>query len=72
MTVRPASMECVGELLMTLYTTGYGRWPAKQRLERLVRALKKASITTLIDIRHSPCPSNVDPASNYPAGPRCR
>ena len=57
---------------MTLYTTGYGRWPAKQRLERLVRALKKASITTLIDIRHSPCPSNVDPASNYPAGPRCR
>jgi uncharacterized protein (DUF488 family) len=53
---------------MTLYTTGYGRWPTKQRLERLVRALRAAGVTTLVDIRHSPCPSNLDPASNY--GPR--
>lgn len=53
---------------MTLFTIGYSRWPTKRRLERLTSALKAAGVTTLVDTRHSPCPSNLDPASNY--GPR--
>jgi uncharacterized protein (DUF488 family) len=53
---------------VTLSTIGYGRWPTKQRLEQMIRALKDAGITTLVDVRHSPCPSNQDPNSIY--GPR--
>jgi hypothetical protein len=53
---------------MELCTIGYGRWPTKRRLERLVGALTAAGVTTLVDTRHSPCPSNLDPRSNY--GPR--
>ena len=51
-----------------IYTLGYGRWPANMRLERLVQALLDGGITTLADIRHSPCPSNLNPQAPY--GPR--
>lgn len=42
----------------TLYTIGYGGWPTSTRMEQLLAALKQASITTLIDIRHAPCAPN--------------
>ena len=51
-----------------LLTLGYGRWPAKIRGPRLVQALKRARVELLVDIRHSPCASNLDPAHHY--GPR--
>ena len=51
-----------------LYTIGYGRWTPNRRLEQLLHALQASKINTLIDIRHSPCPANPDPRSNY--GPR--
>jgi uncharacterized protein (DUF488 family) len=51
-----------------LLTLGYGRWPAKTRGPRLVEALKRARVELLVDIRHSPCASNLDPAHHY--GPR--
>jgi hypothetical protein len=51
-----------------LLTLGYGRWPAKIRGARLVEALKRARVELLVDIRHSPCASNLDPDHHY--GPR--
>jgi len=53
---------------MTLFTVGYGRWPTAQRVKSLMSALKAANVTMLVDIRHSPCPSNTNVKSNY--GPR--
>lgn len=53
---------------MTLYTIGYRRWKTKQRLACMVQALQTAEITTLVDIRHAPCSSNLNPNSNY--GPK--
>ena len=53
---------------MELYTMGYGRWPTKQRLANMIQVLKTAEVSTLVDIRHSPCSSNLAPDSNY--GPR--
>lgn len=52
----------------TIYTIGYGRFPTKQRIPELLEKLSSAKIELLVDIRHSPCPSQLDPASNY--GPR--
>ena len=51
-----------------LFTLGYGRWPAKVRGPRLVDALRRARVGVLVDIRHSPCASSLDPAHHY--GPR--
>ncbi len=51
-----------------LYTVGYGRWPVKKRLEKMLDVLQAAHVDILVDIRHSPCPSNTSPKSNY--GPR--
>lgn len=53
---------------MKLYTLGYGQWPTKHRIDRMVQALKDTGVTTLVDIRHSPCSASLDPTSNY--GPR--
>ena len=53
---------------LELLTVGYGRWPAPARGPRLVEALKRARVELLVDIRHSPCASNLDPAHHY--GPR--
>jgi uncharacterized protein (DUF488 family) len=53
---------------MNLFTLGYSRWPTQNRLDRILAALREAEVTTLIDIRHSPCPSNRNPQSMY--GPR--
>lgn len=47
---------------------GYGRWPTANRLERMVSALKRIGVRTLVDIRLSPCASSLNPESNY--GPR--
>src|SRR5690242_6409657 len=54
--------------MKTLFTVGYGAWPAAVRLERLVGALKEAGVTVLVDTRHSPCSSALDPKSTY--GPK--
>ena len=51
-----------------LYTLGYGRWPAEKRLENMLGALRTAHVDAVVDVRHSPCPSNSNPESNY--GPR--
>jgi hypothetical protein len=51
-----------------LFTIGYGRWPGHKRWPNLVATLQAAQIDILCDIRHSPCPSNLDPAHHY--GPR--
>jgi uncharacterized protein (DUF488 family) len=53
---------------LELLTVGYGRWPAKVRGPRLVEALRRSGVELLVDVRHSPCASNVDPAHHY--GPR--
>ena len=53
---------------LELLTVGYGRWPARVRGPRLVEALKRARVELLVDVRHSPCASNLDPAHHY--GPR--
>lgn len=42
---------------MKLYTVGYSRWSSVQRIDRMLKTLKAASVNTLIDIRHSPCSS---------------
>jgi hypothetical protein len=51
-----------------LSTIGYGRWTVKERWPRLVAALHRAEVELLVDIRHSPCASQLDPAHHY--GPR--
>lgn len=54
--------------LIELLSLGYGRWPAKTRASRLVDALTRSRVEILVDVRHSPCASNLDPAHHY--GPR--
>ena len=53
---------------MKLFTIGYGQWPPAERLDKLIATLREAGIATLIDSRHSPCASQLDPKSHY--GPR--
>jgi uncharacterized protein (DUF488 family) len=53
---------------MTLYTLGSGRWPPHLRLPCMVQTLSEAGVRLLVDVRHSPCASSLDPASSY--GPR--
>ena len=45
----------------TLYTVGYGVWPAKIRMIVMTRALKCAGITHVVDIRHAPCSAGLPP-----------
>ena len=52
----------------TLFTAGYGSWPAANRLSGLIAALREANVTTLVDIRHSPCSSNLIVGHTY--GPK--
>jgi uncharacterized protein (DUF488 family) len=52
----------------TLYTVGCGLWPPDQRMRGLIDCLNGAGVRLLLDIRHSPCASQIDPCSNY--GPR--
>jgi uncharacterized protein (DUF488 family) len=51
-----------------LLAIGYGRWPASSRTAKLLAALKSAGVGLLVDIRHSPCASNLDADHHY--GPR--
>jgi len=51
-----------------LFSVGYQRWPASNRWERLTRSLQAHRVEVLVDVRHSPCSSELDPSSNY--GPR--
>ncbi len=53
---------------MILHTIGYGKWPAKSRMEKMAQRLQQARVGTLIDIRHAACASQLMPTSNY--GPR--
>jgi hypothetical protein len=50
------------------FTAGYAQWPPAERAARLCATLREAGVALLIDIRHSPCPSALDPANTY--GPR--
>ncbi|MFN0056262.1 MAG: hypothetical protein ACKV0T_29300, partial [Planctomycetales bacterium] len=52
----------------TLYTVGYGAWKTAQRMEKLIAGLQQAGVTTLVDTRHSPCASALNPNSFY--GPK--
>lgn len=51
---------------MTLYTVGHGKWPVAARAASLIRELKAHEIQVLVDIRHSPCASDLNPASIGP------
>lgn len=51
-----------------MFTVGYGRWPAQTHWAKLVAALRSARAELLVDVRHSPCASNMDPGHHY--GPR--
>lgn len=53
---------------MKIYVMGYGRWMPAQRIERMMQALKEASVNTLVDIRHSPCSSQPNSRGMY--GPK--
>lgn len=44
---------------MELYTMGHGRWPTKQRLATMIQVLQTAEVSTVVDIRHSPCSSSL-------------
>lgn len=51
---------------MTLYTLGYGKWPVGTRAASVLRALQAHHVELLVDIRHSPCASDWNPASTGP------
>jgi hypothetical protein len=51
-----------------IWTVGYGAWPASSRADRLVASLSGRGIALLVDVRLSPCSSDLDPARAY--GPR--
>ena len=51
-----------------LWTVGYGAWPAPVRADRLVRALSDRGVNRLVDVRLSPCASDLEPRRPY--GPR--
>jgi uncharacterized protein (DUF488 family) len=53
---------------MLLHTIGSGYWPVAKRVEAICDCLKRAGVELLIDARHSPCASQLDPGSQY--GPR--
>ena len=53
---------------MELFTIGYGFWPPANRVDEMLHSLKDAGVCMVIDTRHSPCASQLDPASHY--GPR--
>ncbi len=51
---------------MTLHTIGYGKWAPSVRCASLIRELKAHGVELLVDIRHSPCASDPNPASTGP------
>ena len=52
----------------TLWLAGYGAWPVAKRAKALVETLRRRGVTRLVDVRLSPCGSDVEPARPY--GPR--
>lgn len=54
--------------MTTLFTIGYNAWAVRERMERMGQALVGAGVTTLVDVRHSPCPS--DPSGRTMYGPK--
>jgi hypothetical protein len=54
--------------MTTLFTIGYNAWPVRERMERMGHALVEAGVTMLVDVRHSPCPS--DPSGRSMYGPK--
>lgn len=53
---------------MELFTVGYGRWAPRERWSSFVAVLREANVDVLVDVRHSPCSSSLDPENTY--GPR--
>jgi uncharacterized protein (DUF488 family) len=51
-----------------LLTIGYGSWAPAERWPRLLESLREARVEVLVDVRHSPCSSQLDPSHRY--GPR--
>jgi hypothetical protein len=58
----------VNKMGYRLWTFGYGQYSSRLRIEKLLSSFHANGISNLIDIRHSPCASQLDPKSNY--GPR--
>ena len=52
----------------TLWLVGYGAWPAPKRSAKLVETLRARGVTRLVDARHGPCSSDVEPGRLY--GPK--
>ena len=52
----------------TLWTVGYGRWPAARRAEALVDELRELGVTRLVDVRLAPCASSL--TVGHPYGPK--
>ena len=46
-----------------LFTTGYGQWQTSIREQSLIHVLHEHKIQMLVDVRHSPCASDPNPAS---------
>jgi uncharacterized protein (DUF488 family) len=53
---------------MELFTVGYRRWAPDARWKRLVDVLRGTRVDVVVDVRHSPCSSSLDPSNSY--GPR--
>lgn len=54
----------------TLYTIGYGAWQTKFRMTKMLARLNSHRITTLVDIRQSPCSSGLPPRGSDLYWPR--
>ena len=54
----------------TLYTIGYGKWATAKRIEKLQSTLVAAGVNTLVDIRHSPCASQLPPKGSKTYWPK--
>jgi uncharacterized protein (DUF488 family) len=50
---------------MKLFTIGYGYWPTSRRMDSMIASLKCAGVQLLIDTRHSPCASQIQPGGTY-------
>lgn len=52
----------------TLWMVGYAAWPVAKRANSLVETLNGRGVTRLVDVRLSPCSSDIQPGRTY--GPK--